>query len=240
MSALVVDRLVAKHGLLTAVRGVSFSVEQGEVLSVVGANGAGKTTLFRTLSGVHSVDSGSILINDDDVSELPAYQRVEKGLAMVPEGRRLFVDMTVRENLQIAGEHGRSGLWSLDKVVAALPALEPILNKVSGGLSGGQRQAVAIGRALMCNPSVLLLDEVSLGLSPIAVEGLYQSLELLKKSQETTMIIVEQDLNRAIRFSDHLLCLLEGKVALSGRSDELSHADITKAYFGLEEEVLNA
>jgi branched-chain amino acid transport system ATP-binding protein len=240
MSALVVDRLVAKHGLLTAVRGVSFSVEQGEVLSVVGANGAGKTTLFRTLSGVHSVDSGSILLNDDDVSELPAYQRVEKGLAMVPEGRRLFVDMTVRENLQIAGEHGRSGSWSLDKVVAALPALEPILNKVSGGLSGGQRQAVAIGRALMCNPSVLLLDEVSLGLSPIAVEGLYQSLELLKKSQETTMIIVEQDLNRAIRFSDHLLCLLEGKVALSGRSDELSHADITKAYFGLEEEVLNA
>ena len=103
MSALVVDRLVAKHGLLTAVRGVSFSVEQGEVLSVVGANGAGKTTLFRTLSGVHSVDSGSILLNDDDVSELPAYQRVEKGLAMVPEGRRLFVDMTVRENLQIAG-----------------------------------------------------------------------------------------------------------------------------------------
>ncbi|QUX92247.1 ABC transporter ATP-binding protein [Marinomonas sp. A3A] len=240
MSALVVDRLVAKHGLLTAVRGVSFSVEQGEVLSVVGANGAGKTTLFRTLSGVHSVDSGSILLNDDDVSELPAYQRVEKGLAMVPEGRRLFVDMTVRENLQIAGEHGRSGSWSLDKVVAALPALEPILNKVSGGLSGGQRQAVAIGRALMCNPSVLLLDEVSLGLSPIAVEGLYQSLELLKKSQETTMIIVEQDLNRAIRFSDHLLCLLEGKVALSGRSDELSHADITKAYFGLEEEVLHA
>ncbi|WP_421851330.1 ABC transporter ATP-binding protein [Marinomonas sp.] len=240
MSALVVDQLVAKHGLLTAVRGVSFSVEQGEVLTVVGANGAGKTTLFRTLSGVHSVDSGSILLNSEEVSELPAYRRVNKGLAMVPEGRRLFVDMTVRENLQIAGEHGRSGSWSLDKVVAALPALEPILNKVSGGLSGGQRQAVAIGRALMCNPSVLLLDEVSLGLSPIAVEGLYQSLEQLKKGKETTMIIVEQDLNRAIRFSDHLLCLLEGKVALSGRSDELSHADITKAYFGLEEEVMNA
>lgn len=240
MSALVVDQLVAKHGLLTAVRGVSFSVEQGDVLSVVGANGAGKTTLFRTLSGVHSVDSGSIFLHDEGISQLPAHQRVSKGLAMVPEGRRLFVDMTVRENLQIAGEHGRSGSWGLDKVVAALPALEPILNKVSGGLSGGQRQAVAIGRALMCNPSVLLLDEVSLGLSPIAVEGLYQSLEQLKKGKETTMIIVEQDLNRAIRFSDHLLCLLEGKVALSGRSDELSHADITKAYFGLEEEVMNA
>lgn len=240
MSALVVGQLVAKHGLLTAVRGVSFSVKQGEVLSVVGANGAGKTTLFRTLSGVHSIDSGGIFLHDEDISQLPAHQRVRKGLAMVPEGRRLFVDMTVRENLQIAGEHGRSGSWVLDKVVAALPALEPILNKVSGGLSGGQRQAVAIGRALMCNPSVLLLDEVSLGLSPIAVEGLYQSLEQLKKGKETTMIIVEQDLNRAIRFSDHLLCLLEGKVALSGRSDELSHVDITKAYFGLEAEVLNA
>lgn len=240
MSALVVDQLVAKHGLLMAVRGVTFSVEPGEVLSVVGANGAGKTTLFRALSGVHPVDSGQILLNGEEITSLFAHQRVRQGLAMVPEGRRLFTDMSVRENLQIAAEHGRSGTWELDKVVASLPALEPILDQVTGGLSGGQRQAVAIGRALMCNPSVLLLDEVSLGLSPIAVEGLYQSLEQLKKSKETSMIIVEQDLNRAIQFSDHLLCLLEGKVALYGRSDELSHNAITEAYFGLEEEVANA
>ncbi|MBJ7556586.1 ABC transporter ATP-binding protein [Marinomonas spartinae] len=241
MSAFMVDQLVAKHGLLMAVRGVSFSLEKGEILAIVGANGAGKTTLFRSLSGVHPVDSGRITLNGEDITAWPAHQRVRSGLAMVPEGRRLFVDMTVRENLQIAAEHGRSGDWVLDKVVAALPVLEPILNQVAGGLSGGQRQAVAIARALMCNPSVLLLDEVSLGLSPIAVEGLYQSLEQLKKSKVTSMIIVEQDLKRAIQFSDHLLCLLEGRVALSGCSHELTHKAITQAYFGLEaEETENA
>lgn len=240
MSALLVDRLFAKHGLLTAVRDVSFSVNKGEVLAIVGANGAGKTTLFRCLSGVHTVDSGRILLNGAEITLLPAHQRVRQGLSMVPEGRRLFTDMTVRENLRIAGEHGRSGRWTLERVVSALPALESILDKPAGGLSGGQRQAVAIGRSLMCNPTVLLLDEVSLGLSPIAVEGLYQSLESLRKAKETTMILVEQDLNRAMRFSDRLLCFLEGKVVLCGASTELTRKEITQAYFGLEEEMANA
>lgn len=240
MNALTVTQLVAKHGLLTAVRSVSLCVEKGEVLSIVGANGAGKTTLFRSISGVHPATSGSIHLDGTDITHLQAYQRVRNGLVMVPEGRRLFIDMTVRENLQIASEQGRAGPWVLDKVVAALPALKPILNKVAGGLSGGQRQTVAIGRALMCNPSVLLLDEVSLGLSPIAVEGLYQSLKELKKDRETTMIVVEQDLNRAIGFSDHLLCLLEGQVALSGASNALTRKDIMQAYFGVLEETADA
>lgn len=240
MTALVVDQLVAQYGLLTAVRNVSFTVNPGEVLSIVGANGAGKTTLFRCLSGVHPAASGKITLYGEDITHRSAHQRVRSGLAMVPEGRRLFAEMTVRENLQIAGEHGRPGNWTLDRVVAALPALLPILPKLAGGLSGGQRQAVAIGRALMCNPSVLLLDEVSLGLSPIAVEGLYQSLETLKRARATTMILVEQDLNRAIRFSDHLLCLLEGKVALAGASQELPRQHITQAYFGLAEEMADA
>ena len=152
---------------------------------------------------------------------------------MVPEGRRLFSDMTVRENLQIAGENGRKGSWTLKKVLAAFPAIDPILNAIAGNLSGGQRQAVAIGRALMTNPDVVLLDEVSLGLSPIAVVGLYESLQRLKQEGETAMIVVEQDLSRAIHFADRLVCLLEGRIALEGPSSALTREAITAAYFGL-------
>jgi branched-chain amino acid transport system ATP-binding protein len=241
MTMLVVDNLVAGHGLLTAVRNVSFSVEPGEVLGVIGANGAGKTTLFRTLAGVHAATSGSIALDGTDVTALAPFRRVASGIAMVPEGRRLFVDMTVRENLLVAGENGRSGAWTLDNVVAALPALAPLLNVVTGGLSGGQRQAIAIGRALMSNPKVLLLDEVSLGLSPVAIEGLYEQLAGLKGRGDTAMLVVEQDLDRAMAFSDRVICLLEGRIALEGRPQALGKQAITEAYFGLaQQEVVYA
>jgi branched-chain amino acid transport system ATP-binding protein len=233
MTMLAVNNLVAGHGLLTAVRDVSFNVEAGEVLGVIGANGAGKTTLFRTLAGVHSANSGSIALDGVDVTALSASRRVAGGIAMVPEGRRLFVDMTVRENLQVAGENGRSGAWTLSTVLAALPVLAPLLNVVTGGLSGGQRQAVAIGRALMSNPKVLLLDEVSLGLSPVAIKGLYEQLAGLKGRGDTAMIVVEQDLDRAMAFSDRVICMLEGRIALEGRPRVLGKPAITEAYFGL-------
>lgn len=233
MTALAVENLVAGHGLLTAVREVSFRVDTGEVLGVIGANGAGKTTLFRTLAGVHPATSGMITLDGDDVGALSAARRVRAGIAMVPEGRRLFADMTVRENLQVAGENGRPGAWTLETVLDALPSLVPLLKALAGGLSGGQRQAVAIGRALMCNPKVLLLDEVSLGLSPVAIEGLYEQLAVLKKRGDTAMIVVEQDLDRAMQFSDRVICLLEGQVALAGRPQALGKQAITEAYFGL-------
>ncbi len=229
-----VNDIEARHGLLTAVRGVSLAVRKGEVLGVIGANGAGKTTLFRAITGVHGNMSGTIRLNGKDIGALPPAKRVKAGLAMVPEGRRLFPDMSVKENLQVAGENGRAGDWTLAKVLEAFPALKPILNSAAGNLSGGQRQAVAIGRALMTNPDVIIMDEVSLGLSPIAIEGLYQSLEDLKRASETAMIVVEQDLNRATQFSDRLICMLEGAVVLEGAASELSHAAITNAYFGLE------
>lgn len=233
MTMLAVCNLVAGHGLLTAVRAVSFSIGAGEVLGIIGANGAGKTTLFRTLAGVHPASSGSIVLDGVDVTDLRPSRRVASGIAMVPEGRRLFVDMTVRENLQVAGENGRSGAWTLSTVLEALPVLAPLLDVVTGGLSGGQRQAVAIGRALMSNPQVLLLDEVSLGLSPVAIEGLYEQLAGLKGRGDTAMIVVEQDLDRAMTFSDRVICMLEGRIALEGEPQGLGKQAITDAYFGL-------
>lgn len=229
-----VHNIVAHHGLLNAVRGVSLSVQKGEVMGIVGANGAGKSTLFRAITGVHSAMTGTVKLNGKNIAGLSPSRRVRSGLAMVPEGRRLFSDMTVSENLIIAGENGRSGKWTVDRVLTAFPALKPILNSKAGNLSGGQRQAVAIGRALMTNPDVIIMDEVSLGLSPIAIEGLYESLLRLKVEAETAMIIVEQDLIRATDFSDRIICMLEGRVALEGRPADLSHDEITKAYFGLD------
>jgi branched-chain amino acid transport system ATP-binding protein len=228
-----IENIVARHGLLTAVRDVSLSVRKGEVLAVIGANGAGKTTLFRSMTGVHTNMTGRIRLGGTDISTWSPAKRVAAGVAMVPEGRRLFLDMTVRENLMVAGENGRRGRWSLERVLSALPVLRQILGSLAGNLSGGQRQAVAIGRALMTSPDVLLLDEVSLGLSPIAIGGLYESLETLKGEGETAMIVVEQDLKRATAFADRIICLLEGRVVLEGRAAELGHDEITSAYFGL-------
>jgi branched-chain amino acid transport system ATP-binding protein len=233
MTILEIENLVACHGLLTAVRGVSFAVARGEVLGIIGANGAGKTTLFRTICGVHLAAGGTIRLDGTDITGAPPYKRVAAGLSMAPEGRRLFADMTVADNLRVAGETGRKGFWTRDTVLDALPALKPLVGALAGGLSGGQRQAVAIGRALMSNPAVLLLDEVSLGLSPIAVEGLYNSLAGLKQNGETTMVLVEQDLDRSMAFSDRIICMLEGEIALEGKPGELGKQPITDAYFGL-------
>jgi branched-chain amino acid transport system ATP-binding protein len=229
-----VENVVARHGLLTAVRDVSLNVGKGEVLAVIGANGAGKTTLVRSLTGVHANMTGRIRLDGTEISTWSPAKRVAAGLAMVPEGRRLFLDMTVRENLQVAGENGRKGRWNLERVLAALPSLRQILNSLAGNLSGGQRQAVAIGRALMTSPDIVLLDEVSLGLSPIAIGGLYESLQVLKQEGETAIVIVEQDLVRATAFADRIICLLEGRVVLEGRAADLDHDQITRAYFGLD------
>jgi len=218
------------------VREVSFRVGPGEVLGVIGANGAGKTTLFRTLAGVHPATSGTIALEGTDVTWTTPSRRVAAGIAMVPEGRRLFSDMTVRENLLVAGENGRAGTWTLETVLDALPSLKPLLPVPTGGLSGGQRQAVAIGRALMSNPKVLLLDEVSLGLSPVAIEGLYEQLAGLKARGDTAMVVVEQDLDRAMTFSDRVVCMLEGRIALEGEPQRLGKPAITEAYFGLTTE----
>lgn len=235
MSLLKIESLVARHGLLTAVQGISLDIEQGETLALVGANGAGKTTLLRTVAGVHPVAGGRIVFDGEDVSNMPAYRRAAAGLALVPEGRRLFPAMTVEENLLVARSAKRDGRWNLATVLEAFPQLKPKLKAAAGTLSGGQQQAVAIGRALMTNPRVLLLDEVSLGLSPVAVQGVYDSLRALMsmgREQGTTVVLVEQDLKRTFQVADRIVCLLEGRVVASGRTDEMTREQVMDCYFG--------
>jgi branched-chain amino acid transport system ATP-binding protein len=235
MSALEVKTLNVHHGLLHAVRDVSLRVASGDVLALVGANGAGKTTLLRAIAGAHRPSSGSIVLDGRDLSHVPVHRRVGMGVALVPEGRRLFAQMTVEENLLLGRMSGRPGPWSIDAVIETFPNLAARRKAKAGTLSGGEQQATAIGRALMSNPSVLLLDEVSLGLSPIAVERLYDSLGTLMRSG-TTVILVEQDLGRAMQVATHVACLLEGRVALEGATAELVRERVTEAYFGLHRE----
>lgn len=235
MSALAVENVVARHGLLTAVRNVSFEIVEGGILALVGANGAGKTTLLRTIAGAHRASSGRVVLDGIDVTAMRADRRAHLGIALVPEGRRLFTSLTVAENLHVAGRTGRSGRWNYATALDAFPMLKPLTRRPSGSLSGGQQQATAIGRALMTNPSVLLLDEVSLGLSPAAVDVVYDSLATVAAGG-ATLVLVEQDLGRAIRFASRIACMLEGSIVLDRAVGDVTKADITDAYFGLGRE----
>lgn len=232
MSLLAIENLVVRHGLLQAVRGVNFTIERGETLALVGANGAGKTTLLRAIAGAHQPTAGRVLLDGADITGVPSHKRVGMGIALVPEGRKLFVQMTVEENLLLGKTAGRPGDWSVERVLDTFPNLKPRRHAKTGHLSGGEQQATAIGRALMSNPELLLLDEVSLGLSPLVVDRVYASLQGLISSG-TTIILVEQDLNRALSVSDKVICMLEGRVALEGSSKGISRDEVTKAYFGL-------
>ena len=232
MALLEISALTACHGLLEAVRKVSFSLEKGETLALVGANGAGKTTLLRTLAGAHRAAEGRIEFAGSDVTNLPSHERAAAGIALVPEGRRLFARMTVEENLLLARAAGRTGPWTIEAVFEAFPNLRERRRSRAGSLSGGEQQATAIGRALMANPELLLLDEVSLGLSPLVVDRVYKQLKSLMV-RGATIILVEQDLNRALSVSDRVICMLEGRVALEGRATELTRPQVTDAYFGL-------
>jgi branched-chain amino acid transport system ATP-binding protein len=232
MSLLSVSNLEVRHGLLRAVRGVSFEVARGEVVAFVGANGAGKTTLLRSIAGAHLPSDGSIRFNDANVTQVPSHQRVRSGIALVPEGRRLFGDLTVTENLLLGRAAGKQGAWTLESVMEALPQLVPLRQALAKNLSGGQQQAVAIGRALMTNPTLLMLDEISLGLSPAAVDLVYAAISKLIAAG-TTIVLVEQNLDRAVSVADRMICMLEGSVVLEGPAKQLERTRITEAYFGL-------
>jgi branched-chain amino acid transport system ATP-binding protein len=235
MSTLSVQNLNLHHGLLHAVRDVSFKVGSGQVVALVGANGAGKTTLLRAIAGAHRPTSGQIVLDDKDIGHVPPHRRVAMGIALVPEGRRLFTQMTVEENLLLGRMAGRPGPWTAEKVIETFPILEARRRAKTGTLSGGEQQATAIGRALMSNPSVLLLDEVSLGLSPIAVQRLYESLRALMESG-TTILLVEQDLGRAMTVASRVICMLEGHLVLEGPTISLPREKVTEAYFGVGRE----
>ncbi len=232
MSLLAVDRLDVRHGLLQAVREVSFSIDKGEIVALVGANGAGKSTLLRAVAGAHIAAAGRIVFDGADVTSMRAHKRVAQGIALVPEGRRLFGGMTVEENLRVAMRVGRRGDWTLDTVMELFPMLSARKDALAGSLSGGERQAAAIGRALMTNPRLILLDEVSLGLAPLVVEQLYRSMRSLLQGG-ATLILVEQELTRALSVATRVMCMLEGRIVLDGSAGTTSRDQIVNAYFGL-------
>jgi len=232
MTLLAVEHLDARHGLLQAVREVSLEVSEGGTLALVGANGAGKTTLLRAIAGAHRPAAGRIVFEGTEITGVPAYRRTGMGIALVPEGRHLFSELTVEENLLVARSSRRRGPWTVDSVLEAFPMLGPLRKKRARTLSGGEQQATAIGRALMTNPKLLLLDEVSLGLAPVAVEAVYRCLRTLIEGG-ATILLVEQDLARAMNVATRIACMLEGRIVLEGNAGELTREQVTEAYFGL-------
>jgi branched-chain amino acid transport system ATP-binding protein len=214
------------------VRGVSLRIDKGETVALIGANGAGKTTLMRALAGAHRMHGGRIRFDGADITGLPAHRRVRLGIALVPEGRRLFPGLTVEENIRVAAS-SRRGRWNVQAVLDVFPLLQPRRRMLAANLSGGEQQAVAIGRALMGNPSLLLLDEVSLGLAPVVVDAVYRSLaDVIREG--ATVLLVEQDLTRALKVAGRVVCMLEGRVVLEGDAASLDRDHVVNAYFGLK------
>jgi branched-chain amino acid transport system ATP-binding protein len=225
--------LTVYHGQLRALTDVSLSVPVGSVHAIIGANGAGKSTLLRTISGLHRPASGQILLNGADVTSQRPERRAAAGIVMVPEGRRLFGSLTVEENLQVGASYARPGPWNPGRVYELFGWMRDRRGQIAAQLSGGEQQAVAIGRALVANPRVLLLDELSLGLAPAVVRRIYQVLpELLAAG--LTVLLVEQDVSQAMRVASRVQCLLEGRTTLEGHPRDLSPKQIESAYFGLD------
>ena len=224
--------LKAFYGDAQALFGVDFSLSQGELVAVIGSNGAGKSTLLKCLTGLVRAPREAVHFKGESIGGLPPGEIVKRGLAMVPEGRRLFASLSVEENLLIGGLTGRKGPWNLDRLYALFPILAQKRHDPGTALSGGQQQMVALGRALMSNPEVLLCDELSLGLAPIVIREIYAAMPDITR-EGMTVVIVEQDVTLAQRVSQRIYCLQEGRVSLQGRSDALSREQITQAYFGL-------
>ena len=224
--------LTVFHGQLRALTDVSLRVDAGEVYAMIGANGAGKSTLLRTIAGLHEPTEGTILLDGEDVTSVTPERRLVAGIALVPEGRRLFPSLTLEENLLVGSYHSRPGPWDLERVYQLFGWMRERTHQRTAQLSGGEQQAVAIGRALVANPRVLLLDELSLGLAPVVVRQIYGLLpELL--SAGMTVLLVEQDVSQAVRAASRIQCLLEGRTTLEGRPDQFSPEEIEAAYFGL-------
>jgi len=223
--------LVARYGDAQALFGIDFELHAGEVVAIIGANGAGKSTFLKALTGLVGVPREAVRYADEDIGGLRPGEIVRRGLTMVPEGRRLFPSLSVEENLLIGSFARRPGPWSLARLYALFPILKDKRRLPATQLSGGQQQMVAIGRALMSNPQVLLCDEISLGLAPIVIKEIYDAMPAIT-AEGMSVVIVEQDVSVAQRVSQRLYCFQEGRVALAGNTNALTRAQISAAYFG--------
>jgi branched-chain amino acid transport system ATP-binding protein len=232
MALLATRGLTAFYGDFQALYGIDTALNTGETVAIIGSNGAGKSTYLKAITGLIRGRAESVWFNGEPIGALPAAEIMKRGVALVPEGRRLFPSLTVEENLLI-GRYGRNaaGPWSIERIYALFPAVKARRNSASTTLSGGEQQMVAIGRALISNPRVLLCDEISLGLAPIVIRGIYDALPRIK-AEGTSVVLVEQDIVQAIKVSDRIYCFQEGRLSLSGRPAELSRDQIHLAYFG--------
>ncbi len=229
---LTTQNLVAYYGDFQALFGIDFSVDAGELIAIIGSNGAGKSTFLKTLTGLIGAARDQVTFEGKSIGGYAPGKIVELGIAMVPEGRRLFKSLSVEENLLLGAYTQRAGPWNLQTVFDLFPVLREKRNVPSTSLSGGQQQMVAIGRALMANPKLLICDELSLGLAPIVVKDIYDALPMITAGG-LTAIIVEQDVGLAQKVSNRLYCFQEGKVSLTGKSNEVTRDQISMAYFGV-------
>jgi branched-chain amino acid transport system ATP-binding protein len=224
--------LTAFYGDFQALYGIDTTLEKGETIAIIGANGAGKSTFLKAIAGLIHGAADSVLLDGSPIGARPAADIVKLGIALVPEGRRLFPSLTVEENLLIGG-YGRkmAGPWTLDRVYALFPILKERRVSATPTLSGGQQQMAAIGRALMSNPRILLCDEISLGLAPIIIADIYAALPQIK-AEGTSVVLVEQDIVQAMKVADRVYCFQEGRLSLTGRPRDLTRDQIHRAYFG--------
>jgi branched-chain amino acid transport system ATP-binding protein len=232
MTLLETTGLTANYGDFRALFGVDLRVDAGETVAIIGANGAGKSTLLRAITGVLRSAPDQVMFKGEAIGALPADEVMKRGIAMVPEGRKLFASLSVEENLLIGGQERQAGgVWGLEAVYELFPILRERRNSPGTALSGGQQQMVAIGRGLMSNPELLLCDEISLGLAPVVIKDIYAAVPRIKASG-ASLVIVEQDIGQALRVADRVYCMMEGRVTLTGRASEVSREAIHSAYFG--------
>ena len=232
MTLLATHALSARYGDAQALFGIDFRLEPGEVVAIIGANGAGKSTFMKALTGLVRAPREQVTFEDEPIGGLAPAEIVRRGIALVPEGRRLFPSLSVEENLRMGATAKRAGPWQLERIYALFPVLREKRAQPSTALSGGQQQMVAIGRALMGNPKVLLCDELSLGLAPVVIHEIYAAVPALC-AEGMTLVVVEQDVALAQRVSRRVYCFQEGRVALEGMSAALTREQISQAYFGV-------
>lgn len=227
------EKVSVKYGDFTAVSNVDMSFYRGSIIGLIGTNGAGKTSLMNAAIGLTPISSGKVLLEGEDITNLPVEKKLDRGVCLVPQGGHCFNRMSVQDNLLVPLKKSQNKKDNLERVYDLFPVLKEKADVPAGSLSGGQRQMVAIGRALMSNPKIILFDELSLGLAPVVVKDIYRTIKKINEEQDTTIILIEQDTSRVLNVSDYAYIMLKGKVALEGDAGDLNPEDVKKAYFGI-------